>query len=1290
MTKKGYVKLRFLKDFIRKDFTIEKGRIIEVKKKGHRPLVNDGIAEYVEIIKQEEKQDDPLGKIMEESGADRETAWKMQKNREEQEIVEKKWKEQEKTKKEVETKKPITTAAEQKLIRDHYKKPLVKEIIIDHAREGNLWRAFNGDFVEWYRYFKDMAWLFGPMSKAWLLGPTALDDYDYLTANHRTLFWTHNFFDESTQKISIPRSLHDEYKNKLTIGTFADTKTYSLGVDIDSGKGYNIMQAEVREAVEALAQFMCDKFRKTCPTSTYADFSGGGIYIYLHHNLFTEKFKTDKNLNLSWRILVDCFNAYIKDIESQFFEQHPEYKGKAKADAINNQKRVFKTILSIHKDYPFACIPLDVKNIKIDIKKARLPLSDETIDECKNWMKKFDVKERIPLLIELKKYENQCRPFDDDTPARVKVLTTAADRRYWPPCIKKIVASENVPNGATRMKTLYTTFIGQAGYSKDEAEKSFNAVSTKLGGQKTNIFESWFKKMSCPGCKTIQKKGGGFPHMTMGELGICQPDGTCKEITNPIEYSQEKRIESMTIFSLTVRGKVYHIKFESAVRHGKVIYYLMEGKEKGLETEITTDFYRNEGKRKAFYKNIIDAVGETDKRKIEEIKKELADILTQLQKSNILALSDGTMGFKYVNTQKEQSQDEKKAQEETQKEAQDDDVIIETELDEFTKVILTKEGISLDIQMGVNQTTGEEKWLLKKVYVGKFEPKEKLMVDIDRAIKYIIDGEERIDNPVGIVAWMKKDEGIVSKKYIEDCVNAVCLNLPKRRGHATYGVYQNNNKLALCLDSLPLKQAQEIVKIQCKEALNQKITKDTIKPYIELVDRWHPYEILPSMGMGVMAPFALTLRKNNYFIYNIVHFSPVPKLGKSTIHHTYSRYLFNIFPVSGNSIETTFRFSTVLDSICGFISIDEAENVKWKKTTDLLKQSPENYICNIRGTSDQGINRFLSRAVLGINCNRFGITDHSVLVRILKIEFDGTCVSQRGGNSKKVEEIKQIMNKLKPIGWRLVELELEDLKYSFDELSRRLDYHETELKKVYEKFIDPRRVITYASIYEGLQVWQRAAEKYEVKWKAPSYTEFATDVIDKIERSTEEAGELSIHDFIHWWEMFKAKNTRKVYVEGGDSYKEIVGEDIIWTNATLDVSEKSYPGDAITGVILREYKGDKQAKIDSLSDIAKAIEQLTGIPLKSLYKPWKIGGKTQRAVFIPSDIWKFKDGQTKLKDGITSEQKKLKETISVGEQEGLTIDDEFLHDHFDANVMYDAIENGLLIKKNDKEYTWRD
>ena len=71
----------------------------------------------------------------------------------------------------------------------------------------------------------------------------------------------------------------------------------------------------------------------------------------------------------------------------------------------------------------------------------------------------------------------------------------------------------------------------------------------------------------------------------------------------------------------------------------------------------------------------------------------------------------------------------------------------------------------------------------------------------------------------------------------------------------------------------------------------------------------------------------------------------------------------------------------------------------------------------------------------------------------------------------------------------------------------------------------------------------------------------------------------------------------------------------------------------ITKPILREYKKDKDSKIDNLADIAKAVTHFTGLPKKEILKVWNIGNDTKWGVFIPNDIWKYKEVSSELSDG---------------------------------------------------------
>ncbi len=408
-------------------------------------------------------------------------------------------------------------------IKQHYQDELVSKAIRSLSNEQGNYRAGNIDRTRWYKITNKK------YCQLWDL--TYKDDYLSLIKKGRSLYWTLNFFHPSLKQ----QKIHQDVENKK-LGTFKETETYSLGIDID-GKD-EIFIPEVKKAVEAMAQYFCDELRKYCPKSIYSCFSGGGIYVYVHQKLYYQNKDYGSGKEIFWRRLTSCFNAFITDLQEQFYKKYPEYKPYVKADAINNSKRVFKSIFSIHKKYNFAVIPLDVKDIKINFTDANIPLSAEIKQKGLNWMKHGELDESIALNKKLKKYLNEIdvKTYDESNYHDVFRLNEKADEKSFPPCIKKILAAKNIKNGATRMKTLLAIFLGQAGYEKTEAHQIFKEVTKRIGGPESNIFESWYNKISCPSCKTIQRKGSGFPHMNMGEIGICHPNSLCTTIKTPVDY----------------------------------------------------------------------------------------------------------------------------------------------------------------------------------------------------------------------------------------------------------------------------------------------------------------------------------------------------------------------------------------------------------------------------------------------------------------------------------------------------------------------------------------------------------------------------------------------------------------------------------------------------------------------------------------------------------------------------------------------------------------------------------
>lgn len=396
----------------------------------------------------------------------------------------------------------------------HYSCPEVKEIIKKYAFPGanGAWRCLNGDFERWYGY--------DGYGNARLLNTK---DYEDITSEFRTLYTSLNVFDPGLMGIS-------RQKNEITadnpLGTPADTIGYTLGVDIDKGPGGDIDNPDIREAVEAAAQFLVDRLKEAgVHKSAWVLFSGGGIYVHVHHEICKPTTSDPEERKEFYELLTDCFNNFIVNTSKEFFKNHPEYIGKVKFDALNNSKRVFKCILSVHRSKPYAVTPLDRDNIKIDLSSANIfdgGLKDEVIAEAQTWYSSYDPDEREALnklLDQYKPSEEQraAHHFEEIWRPPVKFELTE-----FPPCIQHIINAANPGEGKTRFSGILSTFLYQMGWDEVEAWELVETVSDRNGlDNAMHIFESCFGRISCPSCKTIQEDAAGYPHLGLKGIWEC-------------------------------------------------------------------------------------------------------------------------------------------------------------------------------------------------------------------------------------------------------------------------------------------------------------------------------------------------------------------------------------------------------------------------------------------------------------------------------------------------------------------------------------------------------------------------------------------------------------------------------------------------------------------------------------------------------------------------------------------------------------------------------------------------
>ncbi|MGA9188125.1 MAG: hypothetical protein WB014_06090 [Methanosarcina sp.] len=439
-----------------------------------------------------------------------------------------------------------------KQIKEHYMTPKIQKTIMRVSTDGNSFRAahwvdikiVNGKEIElqdWYKHKN---------GEKYKLRLACQANYTDTVSKGRVLYWTLNFFEDQIFEINY-QNVNSE-KSRVISRQY--TVGYTLGIDIDKERGKDIHDPEVKKAIEDQAQFYSDFFRAHLPSSVYCLYSGGGIYILLHHKCFELYFKRYRGEDYDWNSkmqkLTDAFNYLIKDREADFFELHPEHVGKVKSDALNNSQRVFKTIFSIHKKLDYAVIPLNPENIVIDFAAATIPLSKETIDSGNKWYTEFDdgvqfirsflapyMKDDVPGVTRVtgKKYFIQNSGYIcSDMPI--------PDMGRWPPCMRNLYALPSCGEGATRALAVFVSFLGQIGIEEQQARTMFDELADRWDARKSNIFEAYFGKMNVPTCqRLISDDNRGFPQgVSIKLLNVCKKDLRCLNSRSPYYYADRK------------------------------------------------------------------------------------------------------------------------------------------------------------------------------------------------------------------------------------------------------------------------------------------------------------------------------------------------------------------------------------------------------------------------------------------------------------------------------------------------------------------------------------------------------------------------------------------------------------------------------------------------------------------------------------------------------------------------------------------------------------------------------
>ena len=420
---------------------------------------------------------------------------------------------------------------------EHYNRPEVRNTIQRISQDGDNSRCGNGDFSTWYKNKKGKPQTHFNLSDE--------NDYFILIGRHKTLYWSLNYFNPYFYSLDFNQHLPEYERIPKANGpriSKMNTKGYTLSVDIDAIG--DIHDPVIKKAVEDLAQFYTDEFGKYASNSVYVLFSGGGIYVHVHHKVFQEYFNNlEYPYDESTQNILTGFGEWLDDIWKCFIIKHPEHEGKAKADSLNGAKRIFKTIFSLHKSKPYAVIPLDPDNIKINFDKAKLPLKEDVLQAGDKWYREYDtdgrILEEVRRYIEIAKTKAPARCYDNDI--KYERSETPIDINQWPPCIRNLLVLKTCGEGKTRALAVLAAFMGQMGLPEQDAYKLFMDTASRWNADTTNIFGSHFNIMRTPTCRTLTADNNqGYPTgRSLKILNVCKPDIRCINIVGPRYYADK-------------------------------------------------------------------------------------------------------------------------------------------------------------------------------------------------------------------------------------------------------------------------------------------------------------------------------------------------------------------------------------------------------------------------------------------------------------------------------------------------------------------------------------------------------------------------------------------------------------------------------------------------------------------------------------------------------------------------------------------------------------------------------
>jgi hypothetical protein len=505
--------------------------------------------------------------------------------------------------------------------------------------------------------------------------------------------------------------------------------------------------------------------------------------------------------------------------------------------------------------------------------------------------------------------------------------------------------------------------------------------------------------------------------------------------------------------------------------------------------------------------------------------------------------------------------------------------------DESSEIEWSREGIRIFFHSNMH---GKDITNPVTVIDGCIKPIAEYRLDDDVFFEFELEGEIiklKIDEAMKLL----RQRGMVfNGKYATDALSIVSRNMTRNRkieGHTTYGIYSDDDgRLKVCKNPNPILDDQISAWKQMECCARYKLTKEDIERYIRLLGFWHKYESYPSFGLTFAAPFTPILRRNDVLVPHIIHYSQKVSIGKSTTLLACSKYMWGMDSISGDGLNSEFRFLSKVDSAAILICVEEAEKID-EKLSAIIKESAERWNAGDRGQKNLGMKKFYSKGVLGMSCNELSsiFNREGVIKRCLIVHYDSDpiLIEKRMERS---QELESLMSSLNPIGYQITDWAVAKFGTKENVLE--------EIREIRKKILDlnvrwkePKRTEIWAIVYFGLKIFEHACQKMDVDWNAPSIREFYDEVINIVEIKTWETQIKPIEKFEAWFAEYLVRCTHHNNYTGETN---IEGENILFKEDTLSINGESVRGYWVMQAILEKYNREMKERISTINELAIA------------------------------------------------------------------------------------------------------